>query len=58
METLSRLNKEILNPLAKGNYGVLDNIDLSSCTIDEREFYMNVSTILNNNLLMLNNNDK
>lgn len=57
MDTLSRLNKDILNPLANGNYGVLDNIDLSSCTIDEREFYMNISTILNNNLLMLNNND-
>ena len=26
MDTLSRLNKDILNPLANGNYGVLDNI--------------------------------
>ena len=58
METLARLNKEILNPLASGNYGVLDKLDISLCTsTEEREFYMNISTILNNNLLMLNNND-
>lgn len=56
METLSRLNTEILNPLANGNYSILDKVNIILCTsTEEREFYMNISTIRNNNLLMLNN---